>query len=128
MARQALRAVATKPGEARDDVIARPYGRYLCADGLDDTGTLMAEHHRPVERETPEPVDDMQVAVAHAGGDSTHQHLAAPWLVDIDRFDRQWLVYLAKYGSFDLHRLFPPKTRRIILVLSPFATTTDAFN
>src|SRR5215469_8209652 len=61
----------------------------------------------------------MEVAVAHPGGDSTHQHLAAPGLVDFHRLYRQRLVYLAKYGGFDLHRLFPPKTRAPLLILSP---------
>ena len=69
---------------------------------------LVAQHDRPVEREAAEPVDDMQVAVAHAGRDGAHQHLAAPRLVDVDRLDRQRFMHLAKHGSAGFHDLDPP--------------------
>src|SRR5258708_19342817 len=83
VAAEALRATAAEAGEAGDDMVARPQRRYIWADGFDDTGALVAEHDRPVERETADPVDDVQVAVADAGRDGAHQHLAAHGLVDI---------------------------------------------
>ena len=108
MAREALRAGAAKPGEAGDDMVARPHAGHVVADRLDDPGALVAEHDRPVEREAPDPVDDMQIAVADPGRDGAHQHLAAPRLVDLDRLDRQRLVHLAKHGSCGFHGFRPP--------------------
>src|SRR5438132_1558948 len=79
--------------EAGDDVIAGRDRSYLGADCLDDTSALMAENDGPVEREAPDAVDDVEIAVAHPGGGGTDQHLAAPRLVDVDRLDRQRLVH-----------------------------------
>jgi hypothetical protein len=104
-----LRAVAAKPRKARDDVIARFYGRDLGADRLDDTCAFMAEHNRPVEWEPPDTVDDMQIAVENAGGRRADQHLAPPWFVDLHHLDRQRLVHLAKDGSLNLHRIASPQ-------------------
>ena len=84
-------------------MIARLDRRHLGADRFDDPRTLMAENDRPVEREPTLPVDDVQIAVAHPGRRGADQHLAAPWLVDIDRFDRQRLVHLAKDRGVDVH-------------------------
>ena len=53
------------------------------------------------------PVDDMQIAVADAGGRGAHQHLAAPRLVDLDRLDRQRLMHLAENRGLDLHVVLP---------------------
>ena len=91
------------------------------ANRLDDPGALMAEHNRPVEREPPLPVDDMQIAVTHPGRRGADQHLAAPRLVDVDRFDGQRLVHLAKDRGVDLH-FRPPehsKTRLSVARGSP---------
>src|SRR5207248_641449 len=103
VARQALRAAAAKAGEAGNDMIARPHGRHVGADRLDDAGALMSEHDRPVEREAADAVDDMQIAVADAGRDGAHEHLAPQRLVHIDRFDRQEFMHFAENGGFDLH-------------------------
>jgi hypothetical protein len=88
-------------------MISRPDRRHLVADRLDDTRTLVAKHDRPVERKSPLAVDDVQVAVAHAGRHSPNEHLAAPWLVDLDRFDGQRLVHFAKDRGVDFHLSAP---------------------
>jgi len=69
-------------------VIPGPHRRDVRADRLDDAGAFMAEHDRPVEREAPNAVHDMQIAVADAGRDGAHEHLASQRLVDIHRLDR----------------------------------------
>ena len=107
MASEALRTIAAKPREAGDDVIARLDRRHLGADRLDDPRTLVAEHNRPVEREPALAVYHMQIAVAHPGRRGADQHFAAPRLVDVDRFDRQRLVHLAKDRGIDLHLQAP---------------------
>ncbi|MNC97752.1 hypothetical protein D3C83_155170 [compost metagenome] len=53
----------------------------------------------------------MQVAVADAGRDRADDDLARLRLVEIDAFDRQRFVRLAKNGGFDLHRVPPAVTR-----------------
>ena len=88
-------------------MIARLDRGHLGADRLDDPRTLVAEHDRPVERKSPLPVDDVQIAVTHPGRRGADQHLAAPRLVDLDRFDRQRLVHLAKDRGVDLHLSAP---------------------
>ena len=75
----------------------------LGADRLDDAGALVAQYDRPVERKPPDAVDDMQVAVANSGRRGAHQHLAPPRPVDLDPFDRQRGMHLAKYGSGSFH-------------------------
>ena len=86
---EALRAGAAEAGQAGDDMVADAHAGHVVADRLDHAGAFMAQHHRPVEWEPPEAVDDVQVGMADAGGDGAHQHLAAPGLVEIDSFDRQ---------------------------------------
>src|SRR5258708_4495604 len=103
MAGEALRAGAAKPAEAGDDMVADANARHLAADRLHDPGALVPEHDRPVERPTSDTVDDMQVAVAHAGRDGAHQHLARHRLVEIDAFDGQRLVRLPEDRGLDLH-------------------------
>jgi hypothetical protein len=102
--RQALRAATAKAGETGDDMVAGPHRRDIRADRLDNAGALVPQHDRPVEREAADPVDDMQVAVANAGRDGVHQHLAAQRLVDIDGLDRQRFQHLAENSSLHLHQ------------------------
>ena len=78
VARQALRAAAAEARRGRRRHGRRPAPGHVGADRLDDAGALVAEHDRPVEREAPDAVDDVQIAVADAGRDGAHQHLAAP--------------------------------------------------
>src|SRR5260221_106783 len=75
----------------------------------DDARALVPEDNRPVERKAADPVHDMQIAVAAAGRDGAHQHLAAPRPVDIDRLDRQRFLHLAKDRGLDLHRMILPR-------------------
>ena len=68
-------------------------------------GALVAQHDRAVERRSAQlPIDDVQVAVAHAGGHGAHEHLAAPRLVDVDALDGQRFVGLAVDGGLGIHR------------------------
>ena len=103
MAAQALRAGAAEAGQAGDHVIAHPQRGDIGAHRLDDAGALVAEHERAIEREAAVAVDHVQVAVADAGGDGAHQHLAAPRLVDLHLLDGQRFVHLAEDGSGHFH-------------------------
>src|SRR5438067_7862188 len=100
---EALRTRAAEAGEAGHHVVAGAQRRDVAADGLDDAGTLVSEDDRAIERPASHPVDDVQIAVAHAGGGGAHEHLAAPRLVDLDRLDRQRRVGLAKDGGVHVH-------------------------
>ena len=84
-------------------MIADPQRGDIGADRLDHAGAFMAQHERTIEREAPVAIDHVQVAVADAGGDSAHQHLAAPWLVDLHLLDGQRFVHLAEDGSGHFH-------------------------
>jgi len=105
--RKTLRAIAAKTRKASDHVIPRFDRGHIRADRLDDACALMAEHDRPVEREPPDAVDDVQVAMADAGGRRANQHLAPPRLVDLHRLDRQRLLDPAKDGGLDFHGSLP---------------------
>ncbi len=103
MAAQALRTGAAEAGQAGDHVIAHPQRGHIGAHRLDDAGAFVAQHERTIERETPQPVHHVQVAVADAGGDGAHQHLAAPGFVDLHLLDGQRFVHLAEDGGGHFH-------------------------
>ena len=103
MAAQALRAASAEAGETGDDVIAGPHGRHLGADRLHDAGAFVAQHERAIERVPADTVDDVEIAVAHAGRDGADEHLAAPRCVEVHVLDRQRLVHLAKDRGFHRH-------------------------
>ena len=84
-------------------MIPHPHRGDVGTDGFDDAGAFMAQHERAVQREAAVAVHHVEVAVADAGGDGTHQHLATPGLVDLDGLDGQWFVDFPKYGGVDLH-------------------------
>ena len=92
-------------------MVARLDRRHLGPDRLDNAGALVPEHDRPVERKASDPIDDMQIAVAHAGRDGAHQHLARPRLVDLDLLDRQRRLHLAKNSGGGFHGRYPPAHR-----------------
>ncbi len=100
---ETLGAAAAESGQAGDDVIAGTHRRDVGAHRLDDARALVAEHDRTIEREPPDAVDDVQIAVAHTRRRGPHQHLAAPRLVDVDGFDGQRLLHLAKHRRLHLH-------------------------
>ena len=77
--------------------------RHLGADPLDHTRALVPQDDRPVERKPPDPIDDVQIAVAHPGRHGPRQDLAPPRLVDVDLFDRQRGMHLAKNGGGSFH-------------------------
>src|SRR5437660_1733078 len=54
---KALRTIAAESRQASNDVITRLDGRHIGADRLDNTGALMPEDDRPVEREPADAVD-----------------------------------------------------------------------
>src|SRR5262249_4980833 len=93
---ETLGAASTEAGEAGDHGIAPAQGSDVGADRLHDARALVAEDVRPIERKPSQAVDDVEVAVADARRRRAHEDLAAPRLVDVDRFDRQRLVDLAK--------------------------------
>jgi hypothetical protein len=62
--------------------------------------TMASRSRRPWRKKS---VNDVQIAVAHAGGRGADQHLAAPRFVDVNSFDGQRLVDLAKDRGVDLH-------------------------
>src|SRR5262249_58308591 len=94
-------AVGARPaeyGQTRDDVVAGFELVHLGSDGLDDAGRLVAQNRR--RRKRIEPVDEVQIAVAHARRHGAHEHLATERRVDLDVFDRQRLVRAMEYGRF----------------------------
>jgi hypothetical protein len=74
----------------------------VAADALDDTRTLVAEHHR--RRSAPLPADDVQVAAADAHRSHPNEHLAGVWLLEVDRDGLEWLVRRAEDRRERLHR------------------------
>ena len=81
----------------------------LQADLLDDPRRLVAEDGG--RGEGVEAVDEVQVAVADAGGDDAHEHLAARGLVDVDVLDRERLIGPVEHGSFHLVLLVGTRPR-----------------
>jgi len=57
-------------------VVARAHARHALADGLDDSGALVAEHHRTAGVEAA--VEHVQVVQADAASAHPHAHLALP--------------------------------------------------
>src|SRR5215471_4429944 len=107
MAGKALRAVPAKAREAGDDMIAGLDRCHVFADRLDNSGPFVAEDDRPIEREPPDAIDHVQIAVADAGCGGADEDLVPPRLVDLDRLDHERLMHLAKDGSLDLHACPP---------------------
>ena len=81
-ARPAL-AAGGRPGE--DHAIAGGQAVHVGADGLDDAGALVAEHHRP--RPHPLALDDVEVGAADADGVDAHERIARPGPLEVDRAD-----------------------------------------
>src|SRR3989449_1078232 len=94
VAGEALRAAPAEAGETGHHVIAGTQGGHLRAHRLDDAGALVAEDVWSIQRKPPEPIHDVEVAVADARRGGADEDLAAPRLVDVYRFDRQRLVDL----------------------------------
>ena len=98
LAGEAVVAMAAEDGETSDDVIARLELAHLEAYLFHDPGGLVAQDGGGGEGI--EAVDEVQVAVADAGGDGAHEHLATHGLVDVDFLDRQGLMRAMEHGSF----------------------------
>src|SRR5438105_2576386 len=107
MAAEALRTAPAESRQARHHVIAGAQRRHVGADRLDDARALVAQHDGAIEGPAPLAIDDVEVAVADAGGRGAHEDLAAPGLVDLDRLHRERLVGLAKDRGLDLHGALP---------------------
>jgi hypothetical protein len=88
-------------------MIADAHGRDIRADRLDDACTFVSQHKGPIEWEAADTVDHMKVAVADPGRDGAHQHLAAPGLIQLNPFNGQGLMNLAKHGSGHVHDKLP---------------------
>jgi formyl-CoA transferase len=86
---------------------------HVLADGFYDAPALMAEHIRVADREASVALDQVEVAVAHAGGDGADQYFPPPRAIDIDGFDSQRLMRLAKNGG--LHARMVGHRRRLAI-------------
>ena len=71
---------------------------HVLADGFHHTRRLMAQHGG--QRIGVQAVDEVQVAVAQAGGGGADQHLAAARLRDVDVLDGHRLVGGVEDGGF----------------------------
>ena len=94
-ARQAHRAIAAEDRHPRDHVIAGSEIGNLLAHRFNDPGGLMAENDRRRKRHLP--FNHVQIAVADAACDQTHQHLAPVRSVDINLFNLKWLAHSVKH-------------------------------
>ncbi|MNC64952.1 hypothetical protein D3C75_1151930 [compost metagenome] len=47
-------------------------------------------------------IDEMQIGMANANGNGTHQHFPWAGFADADVFDGQWRTGFVKYGSFHI--------------------------
>src|SRR5271163_983019 len=98
MPRHALIAISTEHRQARDDVVAGLHVGDLLADFLDDAGRLV-----PEDRGCGigiKPVDEMQVAVAHAAMRRLDENFAVLRLVDLDVLDGERLIGAMEDGGF----------------------------
>jgi hypothetical protein len=75
------------------------------ADGLDDSGTLVAEDDRDGEGDRA--IDDGQVAVAQTCGGHGDPHLAWSGITDFQVVDHLDLFPVEDHTSHDLSPLFP---------------------
>ena len=100
-------------------MVADAHAGDVGADRLDHPGALVTEHDRPVERPASDAVDDVQVAVADAGGDGAHQHLARHRPVEVDGLDGQRVVRLAEDRGFDLHGVSSDREVVFLMLHSP---------
>src|SRR6185312_10322213 len=90
--------VPTKHRKTADHVVAGLYIGDLIADRLHDTRGLVAEDRRRWHRV--KAIDKVQVTVANPGGDRPHEHFMGERLVDVDRFNGEWLMGTVEHCSF----------------------------
>src|SRR5262245_25085789 len=112
MAAETLLARTAETGEAGDHVVTRPYGGDVFAHRFNNASPLVAEYLPHVHVEAGVAVDDVQIAVAHAGCHRADQHLASARRVHVDRFDAEGGSDLTKDGCLDGHATLPPRRRR----------------
>jgi len=79
-------------------VIAGLYIGDLVADRLHDTRWLVAQDRRRWHRV--KAIDKVQVTVANPGGDRPHEYFMGERLVDVDRFNGEWLMGTVEHCSF----------------------------
>src|SRR5262245_14392653 len=103
MPSETLRAVAAESGQARDHVVTRPHRGHVSPHRFHDSGALVAEHDRPIQRPSALTVDDVKIAVAYTAGRGTDENLPSPRLVDVDRLDRERLVHFSKDRCLYFH-------------------------
>jgi hypothetical protein len=79
------------------------YRRDIGAHLFHDTGPFVPQNKGSICRITPQAIDHMQIAVAHARCYVTHDDFTAARLVHIKSLNRQWFVYLTEYRGLELH-------------------------
>ena len=94
---QTVGAVSAEDRQTRDHVIARLELCDVRADRFDDAGGLVAEDRGG--REGIEPVDEVEVAVAHATRDRAHEDLAPDRLRDVDVLDGERFLGTMEHGG-----------------------------
>ncbi len=98
-----LASVAGTTGVDGDAVADRDAPR-VRADGLDDAGDLMAEHHRLAQPHEPEAavVVIMQIGAANAAGGDAHANVVGAEFGDVDVLDPQILGGVGYDRAHDL--------------------------
>src|SRR5207245_6093741 len=107
---QAEAAAPARRREREDDVLADPARVDSLADGLDDAGALVAEHHR--QRHRPLAVEQREVAPTDTRGAEPYEHLVAPRLLELKLVDAERSSGSLEDSSRDPHRDAGPVERR----------------
>jgi len=74
---------------------------HLAPYSFDDTGWFMAKDRRRAGWQRT--MYAMEITMAHAAGDGSHEHLARARFVDLDILYSQRLIGFTKNGGFDSH-------------------------
>ncbi|MNF82057.1 hypothetical protein D3C84_643530 [compost metagenome] len=97
-------AVAAIGRQARDHMVARFYRAHVATHLFDYPRRLVTQYHGGRVRIGP--VDEVQIRVAYANGNSPYQYLTWAGLADSDLFNGQWGARGMEYGSFHIVVLY----------------------
>ena len=94
--------------EQRDNVVAERDRADPLTDGLHDTRTLMSEHGGRVSRRI-DSRSAVHVGVTHTTGDEPDQHLARPWVSQVQLLDDERTGELLQHrGAYPHEAPYPP--------------------